>query len=58
MSTVQFPIAQRAETDGSFCLVTGASQGLGRALAEECAQRQLNLILVSLPDTGLPEGLS
>lgn len=47
---------------GRFCeqrqqysLLTGASQGLGRALAEECARLGMNLILVALPDTGLPE---
>ncbi|UCF98371.1 MAG: SDR family NAD(P)-dependent oxidoreductase [Spirochaetaceae bacterium] len=38
-----------------FCLVTGSSQGLGRALAEECARMGMNLILVALPGAGLPE---
>lgn len=38
-----------------YALVTGASQGLGRALAEELARRGHNLLLVSLPGTGLPE---
>jgi short-subunit dehydrogenase len=37
------------------CLITGASRGLGLALAEECARAGMNLILVSLPDTGLPD---
>ncbi|MGA2640733.1 MAG: SDR family NAD(P)-dependent oxidoreductase [Spirochaetia bacterium] len=36
-------------------LITGASQGLGRAFAEECAGRGMDLILVALPETGLPE---
>jgi short-subunit dehydrogenase len=36
-----------------YCLITGASRGLGRALSEECARAWMNLILVSLPDTGL-----
>jgi uncharacterized protein len=36
-------------------LVTGASQGLGRAIAEELAGRGSSLFLVSLPDSGLPE---
>jgi hypothetical protein len=34
-------------------LITGGSQGLGRALAEECAGRGMDLVLVALPDTGL-----
>jgi short-subunit dehydrogenase len=36
-------------------LITGASQGLGRAFAEEYAGRGMMLMLVALPDTGLPE---
>jgi uncharacterized protein len=36
-------------------LITGASQGLGRAFAEECAGRGMELVLVALPDTGLKE---
>lgn len=38
-----------------YALVTGASQGLGRAIAEELARRGHNLLLVSLPGTGLTE---
>ncbi len=30
-------------------LITGASRGLGRALALECARRRMNLVLVALP---------
>ena len=33
----------------SYCLITGASEGFGRALAIECAGRKMNLILVALP---------
>jgi len=36
-------------------LITGASQGLGRAFAEECAGRGMELVLVALPETGLKE---
>src|SRR5215212_5642183 len=32
-----------------YTLITGASEGLGKALAIECARRQMNLILVALP---------
>ena len=38
-----------------YCLVTGASQGIGRAIADECARRGMNLVLVDLPQTGLAE---
>ncbi|MBI1225239.1 MAG: SDR family NAD(P)-dependent oxidoreductase [Bacteroidetes bacterium] len=37
----------------SFAIITGASQGLGRAFAFELAKRKTNLILVSLPNEGL-----
>ncbi len=37
----------------SFALITGASQGLGLALAEELAKRKFNLLLVSLPNENL-----
>lgn len=32
-----------------YCLITGGSEGLGRAFAIECASRKMNLILVALP---------
>jgi uncharacterized protein len=39
----------------SYALITGGSQGLGRAFAEECAARGKSLILVALPGSGLDE---
>ncbi len=39
----------------AFAVITGASQGLGRAFARECAAQGKNLMLASLPGTGLPE---
>lgn len=36
-----------------FALITGASEGFGKALALECAGRNMNLILVALPGSGL-----
>ncbi len=38
-----------------FTVITGASEGFGRALAIECAGRGMNLILVALPDSELVE---
>ncbi|MCC9135092.1 SDR family NAD(P)-dependent oxidoreductase [Pontibacter silvestris] len=39
--------------DKNYTLITGASAGIGKAMAEECARRLQNLILVALPGTGL-----
>lgn len=36
-------------SNNHYCLITGGSEGLGRALAIECASRKMNLILVALP---------
>ncbi len=38
-----------------FAVVTGASQGLGKAFSFELARRDINLILVSLPNQNLAE---
>ena len=36
-----------------YTIITGASEGFGKALALECASRKMNLILVALAGTGL-----
>lgn len=36
-----------------YTLITGSSEGFGKTLAIECAKRKMNLILVSLADSGL-----
>jgi len=38
-----------------YALITGASQGLGRAFAHECARHGMNVLLVALPDSGLEQ---
>ncbi|MFC4871937.1 SDR family NAD(P)-dependent oxidoreductase [Negadavirga shengliensis] len=38
-----------------FTLITGASMGIGKAFAFECASRGMNLLLIALPDDGLEE---
>jgi uncharacterized protein len=43
------------ESQNRFAIVTGASQGFGKALAYEIAKRKFNLILVSLPNEGLSD---
>lgn len=36
-----------------YTLITGASSGIGKAMSEEFARRHRNLLLISLPGTGL-----
>lgn len=39
--------------NSNYCLITGASEGFGKALALECASRKMNLVLVALPGAEL-----
>src|SRR5215831_2484767 len=39
--------------DKFYTLITGASDGFGKALAIECARKKMNLILIALPGTNL-----
>lgn len=48
-------VKQAAGSDTTYALVTGASRGLGKEFAIELAKRNINLLLVALPDDGLPE---
>ncbi len=40
-------------TNENYALITGASKGIGKAMAEECANRGSNVLLVSLPNENL-----
>ncbi len=45
----------KLSTKDVFTLITGASSGIGKALAEACARRGMNLALVALPGAELSE---
>ncbi|RED50151.1 SDR family NAD(P)-dependent oxidoreductase [Seonamhaeicola aphaedonensis] len=38
-----------------YAVITGASSGLGKSIALELAHRNINLVLIALPYSGLPE---
>lgn len=47
---------EKNQTNGKcFTLITGASAGIGKAVAEACAELDHNLFLVALPGSGLQE---
>jgi uncharacterized protein len=48
-------LARKSYTTDRYALVTGASKGLGKAFTIELAKRGINVLLVALPDDGLPE---
>lgn len=41
------------KNEAYYTLITGASSGIGKAMAEEFASRQRNLLLIALPESGL-----
>lgn len=43
------------DTKESFAVVTGASQGLGKAFVEHLAKKKINVILISLPNQNVKE---
>jgi uncharacterized protein len=42
----------------NFALITGASSGIGKAIAVELARRKISLVLIALPETGLEQAAS
>src|SRR5690625_1841973 len=43
------------KAEKEYALITGAGKGLGKAFAKELAQKNINLLLTSLPGEGLEE---
>lgn len=48
-------MTDKTNSKEGYTLITGASKGIGKAFAVECAKQKRNLVLVSLPGTGLEE---
>ncbi len=46
------------QNNGSYALVTGGSEGIGRAIAHALALRGFNLLIVALPDAKIEEAIS
>lgn len=44
-----------SEVQQRYSVITGSGGGIGKALAEECARRGMNVILVGLPNSGLAQ---
>jgi short-subunit dehydrogenase len=51
----QTPDKMNQAGDVPYTLITGASSGIGRAIALECARRNMNLLIVALPGAELEE---
>lgn len=49
------PVDLKKKYNAKWVLVTGAGTGIGRALSNYCAEKGLNVVLVSLPDKHLDE---
>lgn len=45
--------SQQLKKAGEWAIVTGASEGIGKAFAEQLAKRKLNILLISLPEDKL-----
>jgi len=41
-----------------YTLITGGSSGIGKAMAFECARRNMNLVLISRPSPRLEQAAS
>ncbi len=50
---IQEILQSKTDSAKKYALITGASQGFGKELAEELARRSHNLLLVSLPNENL-----
>jgi short-subunit dehydrogenase len=48
------PSRSNSGENTAYTLITGSSQGIGRAMAEECAARGMNLLLIALDNHLLP----
>ncbi|KAF5219003.1 hypothetical protein ECC02_008085 [Trypanosoma cruzi] len=50
---MRIPQDLKKKYDAEWAVVTGASSGIGKAIAEKLAQQEINVVLVALEDPGL-----